>query len=82
MEAQRKLNSLHISYKRSLKQAVNHSKQAQNIIIEYYTDELIKTFNEWDDLLTDINFICYNDLGIGKLIAIKIIKDKFFAQKT
>lgn len=77
MEIQRKLNSLFISYKRDLKQAISHSKEAQKILIDYYTEERINKFNTWDELLTDINFICYSDLGIGKLIAIKIIKDKY-----
>ena len=76
-DAQRKLLSLHISYNRSLKQAVNHTKKAQNIILDYYTDDIIKSFKTWDLLLTDINFICYEDLGTGKLIAIKLIKDKY-----
>ena len=77
-DAQRKLLSLHVSYKRALKQAVKHTQKAQNIILEYYTDDLIKSFKTWDLLLTDINYICYEDLGTGKLIAIKLIKDKYF----
>jgi len=78
MNTQRKLSSLFISYKRELTKVVNHSKQAQQILIDYYTDEKLKTFKTWDNCLTDINFICNYDLGVGKLIAIKVIKDKYF----
>lgn len=77
MKIQRQLNSLYVNYQRSLKITVNHSKKAQKLILEYYTDDIIISFKTWDELLRDINFICYNDLGVGKLIAIKIIKDKY-----
>lgn len=77
LTTQRKLSSLFISYRRNLKRSVNYTKQAQNLILEYYTDDTIKSFKSWEELLTDINFICYEDLGVGKLIAIKLIKDKF-----
>ena len=76
-DTKRKLLSLHISFKRSVKQAVNHTRKAQNIIVEYYTDDIIKSFKTWDLLLTDINFVCYEDLGTGKLIAIKLIQEKY-----
>lgn len=85
MDTQRKLSNLFISYKRDLNRVVKHSKQAQQILIDHYTKEKLKTFKTWDDCLTDINFICFNDLGVGKLIAIKCIKDeyfKIFAEKT
>lgn len=78
MNTQRKLSSLFVSYKRDLTRVVNHSKQAQQIIIDYYTVDKLKTFKTWDACLTDINFICFNDLGVGKLLAISVIKDKYF----
>lgn len=73
---QRKIKSLETSYKRELTKAVQISRQAQKEILNYYTDDLIKSFKTWEDLLEDINFVC-GDLGTGKLIAISLLKEKY-----
>lgn len=61
-------------YKKQLTVASETSKEIQRDLIGYYTEELIKSFKSWDDLLCDINWIC-DDGGVGKLLAIKLIKD-------
>ena len=67
---------LTIKYKRQLKEISKTSKTISSTLRYYYTDDYLKTFNDFNDFLNDIDGLC-EEGGIGKVLFIKEVENKF-----
>ncbi len=53
------------------------SDQIYKNLEDYYKPEKIKSFNNWEDFLDDINYICETD-SIAKPNFIKMVQENYF----
>lgn len=70
------LEAEYIKYKAFVDQACDITRAIIPILTDYYTDEKLMGYKTFDDVLDDLNWLC-PDLGVGKLIAIGEIKERY-----